>query len=427
MLNEEALSREALQAAFRLKKKHQSFNQIRKTKLEIMRWIRFITLPLLAVLMMTSVGCRQGSRGAERLAEDSSAAQQVNSNLVFNNITLEQADDTGKVMWKVKAEQVTYSPDQKIAEVTNPDGELYQDGKAVYRVQAQKGEVRRDGDRIMLQGSVVATDIESGAILRGNELEWQPRKDLLIVRGNVQGTHPELQASANEARASNRRREVELKGQIQATTLKQPTLKLQGQHIIWKLDQQIVISDQPIVVQQIQDGKVTDQAESNRAEVNIQAKTVKLLQEAVLTLTEPPLQISGNSLLWNVNQQTLVSDQAITAVQREEQVTLTANQGRMEFKPKVAYFTGNVRATSQQNRSLLTSDSLTWNIDSQRVEATGNVTYNQPDPPATLRGPKAVGRLKDKTIVVSGGRVETQIVPQGELDLLPEGAVRNGN
>lgn len=392
-----------------------------------MRWIRFTTLPLLAVLVITSVGCRQGGRGAERLAEDSSAAQQVNSNLVFNNITLEQADDSGKVMWKVKAEQVTYSPDQKIAEVTNPDGELYQEGKAVYRVQAQSGEVRRSGDRILLRGNVVATDIKSGAILRGNELEWQPRKDLLIVRGNVQGTHPELQASANEARASNRRREVELKGQIQATTLKQPTLKLQGQHIVWKLDEQMVLSDQPIVVQQIQEGKVTDQAEGNRAEVNIQAKTVKLLQEAVLTLTEPPLQISGNSLLWNVNQQTLVSDQAITVVQRQEQVTLTANQGRMEFKPKVAYFTGNVRATSQQNRSLLTSDSLTWNIDSQRVEATGNVTYNQPDPPAVLRGPKAVGRLKDKTIVVSGGRVETQIVPQGELDLLPQGAAVEGN
>jgi len=388
-----------------------------------MRWIQWITLPLLAVLMITSTGCRQGSRGAERLAEDSSAAQEVNSNLVFNNITLEQADDTGKVMWKVKAEQVTYSPDQKVAEVTNPDGELFQDGKAVYQVQAQRGEVRRDGDRIFLRGSVVATDLESGAILRGNELEWQPRRDLLIVRGDVQGTHPELQASANEARASNRRRQVELTGQIQATTLNQPTLKLQGQRIVWQLDQEMVISEQPIVVQQIQDGKVIDQAQSNRAEVNLQSKTVKLLQDAVLTLSEPPLQISGNSLLWNVNQQTLVSDQAITAVQRQEQVTLTANQGRMEFEPKVAYFTGNVRATSQQNQSLLTANTLTWNIDSQRVEAEGNVVYDQPDPPAVLRGPRAVGRLKDRTIVVSGGRVETQIVPQGDLDLLPQGAV----
>lgn len=391
-----------------------------------MRWIRFTTLPLLAVLIITSAGCRQGNRGVERLAEDSSAAQQVNSNLVFNNITLEQADESGKAMWKVKAEQVTYSPDQKVAEVTDPDGELYQDGKAVYRVQGEKGEVRKDGDRIFLRGNVVATDIQSGAILRGNELEWLPRKDLLIVRGNVRGTHPELQASANEARVSNRQRQIELTGAIRATTLDEPTMKLQGQHIVWKLDQKMVISDRPILVQQIQSGKVTDQAESNRAEVNLQAKTVKLLQNAVLTLADPPLQVSGNSLLWNVNQQTLISDQAVTAVQRQEQVTLTANQGRMEFKPKVAYFTGNVRATSQQNRSLLTSDNLTWNIDTQRVEATGNVTYNQPDPPATLRGPKAIGRLKDRTIVVSGGRVETQIVPQGELDLLPQRAVGGG-
>jgi LPS export ABC transporter protein LptC len=384
-------------------------------------WIRSTLLPFLTLLLLTAAACRQGSRGVERLAEDSSAAQQLNSSLVFNNITLEQADDNGQVMWKVKADQVTYSPDQKVAEVTQPDGELYQEGNAVYQVQGEKGEVRKDGERIFLRGQVMATDLKSGAILRGDELEWQPRKDLLIVRGNVQGTHPELQASANEARASNRQRQVELTGAIQATTLKQPTLKLQGQHIVWQLDQEMVISDQPIVVQQIQDGKVTDQAEGDRTEVNLQAKTVKLLQNAILTLTDPPLQISGNSLLWNVNEQTLVSDQAITAVQRQEQITLTANQGRMEFKPKVAYFMGNVQATSQQNRSLLTSDNLTWNIDSQRVEATGNVVYNQPDPPATLRGPKAVGKLKDQTLVVSGGRVETQIVPQGELDLLPQG------
>lgn len=386
-----------------------------------MTWIRVSMLPaLLVALLVTVTGCRAGSRGADRLAEDSSAAQQVDSNLTFNNITLEQADEQGQVLWKVQSEQVIYSPDQRVAKVINPDGELYQDGQAVYHVEAQEGEVRRDGERIFLRGNVVATDIKSGAILRGNEMEWRPNRDLLIVRGNLRGTHPRLQVAADEARASNRRREVELTGQIQATTLDDPTLKLEGERIVWQLDNEMVISDRRLVMQQLEGEQVTEQAESNRAEVDLQAKTVKLLDNAVLTLTEPPLQVSGNSLLWNMDEKTLVSDQAITAVQRQEQVMLTANQGRMEFEPQVAYFTGNVRATGQQNQALLTSDALTWQIDSQRVEAEGNVVYTQPDPPATLRGPKAVGRLQDRTIVVSGGRVETQIVPDGDFNLLPE-------
>jgi LPS export ABC transporter protein LptC len=385
-----------------------------------MRRIQFILLPALLALLVTA-GCRSERRGAERLAEDSSAAQQVNSNLTFNNITLEQADDAGRSMWKVQAEQVVYSPDQKVAKVVNPDGELYQEGQAIYQVEAQEGEVRRDGERIFLRGNVVATDLASGAILRGNEMEWQPKKDLLIVRGNLQGTHPQLQVSANEARVSNRRREVEVIGQIQATTLAEPTLRLEGERIVWQLDKEMVISDRRVLVQQFQGERVTEQSESNRAEVNLQAKTVKLLDNAVLTLVDPPVRVSGNSLLWNANQKTLVADQPVTVVQQQEQVTLTANQGRMEFQPRMAYLTGNVRATGQQNRSLLTANSLTWNISSQQVEAEGNVVYTQPDPPATLRGPRAVGKLQDQTIVVSGGRVETQIVPNGELNLLPEG------
>lgn len=378
-----------------------------------MNWIRSITLPVVLVaLIVTTAACRSGSRGAERLAEDSSAAQDLNSNLTFSNITLEQVDDNGQVLWKVKAEEALYSPDQKNAEITNPDGELYQDGKPVYRIQARKGEVRKDGNRIFLRGNVVATDVESGAVLRGNELEWQPEKDLLIVRGNVKGTHPQIDVTGTEARASNRTRQVELTGApIVAVTKDEPKLRLQGERIVWKLDAEQVLSDRPVQVQQLQGEQVTDQANSNRAEVNLQTKIVKLMESAILTLADPPLQISGNSLQWNVNERTLVSDQPVTVLQREENIILTANQGRMEMEPKIAYFNGNVRASGLADQTLLTSNRLTWNIASQRVEAEGNVVYTQPDPPATLRGPRAVGRLQDKTIVVSGGRVETQVIP----------------
>lgn len=389
-----------------------------------MDWIRSKTLRLmLVVLLLAAAGCRQGGRGAERLEEDSEAAENVDTNLIFNNITLEEVNDQGQAMWKVQAAQVVYSPDKKTAQVQSPNGELFQNGKVVYRVEAQRGEVRRDGNRILLRGNVVATDVESGAILRGNQLEWQPQKDLLIVKGNLQGTHPEIQFSANEARASNRQRQIELSGQIEALTQDEPRLRLQGERIVWQMDKEMVISDRPVQVQQLQGDQVTDQANANRAEVNLQTKTARLIENAILTLLDPPLQISGNLLQWNVNQNTLVSEQPITVVHRQEQVTLTANQGRMELEPQVAHFNGNVRATGEQNQSLLTADQLTWQVDSQRVEAEGNVVYVQPNPPATLRGPRAVGKLQDQTIVVSGGRVETQVVPGEDFEILPEGAV----
>ncbi|NJO42343.1 MAG: LPS export ABC transporter periplasmic protein LptC [Cyanobacteria bacterium CRU_2_1] len=380
-----------------------------------MGWKKSVTLPLVLVaLMMAIASCRQqeSSRGAEKLAEDSSAAQNLDSNLTFNNLTLEQVDNQGETLWEVMAEQVTYSPDQKEAKVKNPDGDLYQDGEPVYHITAAEGDIRQDGDRIVLRGNVVATDLKSGAILRGDQLEWQPEKDLLVVKGNLQGTHPQLQLTANEARASNRRRTIEVSGQVEANTLEDPTLRLFGEHLTWRVDDQIVVSDRPIQVERIQGNQVTDQANGDLAEVNLANKTVKLTQNARVVATDPPLTITGNSLFWNVNEQTLLADQPVTVIQRQEQITLTANEGRMEFQPKMAYFIGNVNATGQRNQSQLTSDRLTWNVATQDVTAEGNVVYVQPDPPTSVKGPKAVGRLTEQTIVVSGGRVETQIVPQ---------------
>ena len=417
------LSWEAISEQFRLIWKHNLISFDLHNLIRNMDWIRSLAfrslasrslaLSLVLTLCVLGAGCRQSNRGAEKLAEDSSAAQNLNSNLTFNNITLEQANDQGEVMWKVKAVQAIYSPDQKIAKVTSPDGELYQDNKPVYHIQAERGEVRRAGDRIILQGNVVATDLQSGAILKGNQLEWQPQKDLLIVRGNLTGTHPQLQFSANEARASNRKREIQVLGNINAITQEEPKLKLLAEQLLWQIDKQMVLSDRPIQIQRLQGEQVTDQANGDTAEVNLQTKTAKLMQNAVVTTVDPPLQITGNSLVWNVPQKTLVADQPITAVHQTEQITITANQGRMELDPKTAFFKGNVRATGQKNQSILTSDRLTWNIDNQRVEAEGSVVYVQPNPQATLRGPRAVGKLQDQTIVVSGGRVETQIVPQG--------------
>jgi LPS export ABC transporter protein LptC len=378
-----------------------------------MGWMRSIALPVVLVsLLITGIGCRPGSRGADRLAEGSSAADDIDSNLVFNNITLEQVDEDGQLLWKVDAEQAIYSPDQRNADITNPEGELYQDGKAVYQIQAQKGEIRRDGNRIFMRGNVIATDIESGAVLKGDEMEWQPYEDLLIVKGNLTGTHPQIQFTAREARASNQERQIELFGApIDAITAEEPKLRLQGERMVWKLDEEMVLSDRPVQVQQFEGEQVTNQANGNAAEVNLQAKTIRLMQTAILTLADPPLQLSGDAFLWNVDEQTLVSEQPITVLQREENIIMTANQGRIEYEPEVAYFTGNVRASGLDDQSLLTSDRLTWNIASQQVDAEGNVVYTQPDPPTTLRGPRAVGRLQDKTIVVSGGRVETQIIP----------------
>jgi LPS export ABC transporter protein LptC len=362
-------------------------------------------------LMLGSGGCRNRSRTAERLAEDSAAAQEIESSLTFNNVTLEQTDDHGQPVWKVRAHQVNYSQDEQVAQASKPKGELFQDGKPAFRVQAQEGEVRQDGEKIILHGQVIATDIRSGALLRGDEMEWTPEDSILIIRKNVVGTHPQLQLAAREARLVNRQRRLELVGQVVATT-KAPDMQLQGERLAWLIDQKRVVSDRPIRVDRLEKGQVIARASGEQAEVNLETKVATLKQNAELDLQDPPVRVTGNSLIWNTANETVVADQPVSMTHRQQRVNLTADQGRMNVKQKVVYLTGNVRAIGQRNQSRLNSERLTWTIPTQEIVAEGNVDYRQTNPLLTMRGPRAVGKLENETVVVSGGRVVTEIIPE---------------
>lgn len=366
----------------------------------------------LIILLLGLSGCGgpKKSQTADKLAQDSSAAQNFDNNLTFNDVTLEQVDEKGQLLWKVKAKQARYSKDQKIANVQSPSGELFQDGKAVYKIQAQTGEVQKDGQIILLKGQIIATDIQSGAIVKGNELEWQPKVDLLWVRNNVTGTHPQVQATAKEAKAYSRARRMEFSGQVAAIS-KDPALGFKSEHLIWEIAKQLVVVDKPVQLDRYVGTVVSDRAVADQAEVQLKTKVATLKQNAKVSVADPPLEIASNFLVWNLNDQTVVSDQRVDVLHREQQVALTANQGRGELEPRIFYLTGNVQGNGQRNQSQLAADQLTWFIPTQQIEATGNVVYTQADPPFNLKGPKASGTLQDQNIVVSGGRVVTEIIP----------------
>jgi len=51
---------------------------------------------------------------------------------------------------------------------------------------------------------------------------------------------------------------------------------------------------------------------------------------------------ASNSMSWNLNTETVTANQPVRMVHRQQQVTLTANQGRMDLQKEVVYLTGDV-------------------------------------------------------------------------------------
>lgn len=370
-------------------------------------------------MLLSFTACSSEGRTEKKLAEATAAIQSSETNLTFNNITLEQTDQQGRPLWKVKTQQAIYSKDKKIAQVQSPFGDLFQDGKLVYQISAKQGEVYEEGNKIILRGEIVAVDTQNGAVLRGNELEWRPGEDILIVRNQVNGTHKQMVVAAQEARSFSRARRMELLGQVVATA-KEPPLYIKGEHLVWHMEQQKVISDRFIQIDRYdKKNTITDRASGQQGEVDLKAKIATLKQNAQVIVSTPPVQVSSNLMVWNLNAETIVSDQPVQIFHREHQMTVTAMKGRLELKPNIAYLNGNVQGVEMRRQSKIFADQMNWMLTTQVVEATGNVNYQQVNPPMNLTGPKAVGKLQDQTVVVTGGgsgnnngQVSIEIIPE---------------
>nr|WP_238393265.1 LPS export ABC transporter periplasmic protein LptC [Myxacorys almedinensis] len=369
---------------------------------------------LLVTLWVGTGACARPNRSAEKFAQDTEAAQTFDSNLTFNNVTLQEADEKGQLWWKVKAKQATYSEDKRNAVVVEPKGELYQDGKPIYTIEAQKSEIQQDGKSIVLKGAITATAIKDGSVFKGNEIEWRPTENVMFIRDQFTGTHKQMQIAAKQGRFLTREDKVDISGSIVAT-LNDPQMKLQTEHLIWDTKQENIVGDRPIQLERYQNKVVSDRGGANAGDVDLKTKIVTLRGDAKITANGSNLNISGNLLTWNIDAQTLNAPQPVTIVNPVQQTTITANAGSFDLQQNVARLEGNVRGNGEKNQSQLTANQVTWFLDTQQFQAEGNVNYNQQNPPFKIAGPKASGKLDDQQVAVSGNsssRVELEIVPQ---------------
>ncbi|MEH2382090.1 MAG: LPS export ABC transporter periplasmic protein LptC [Nostoc sp.] len=372
----------------------------------------FLLLPLTFFLVFGLVAC--GGKTPSASQQNTGGSSDQDNNLTFFDVTLEQADEVGRPIWKVRAKRAKYTKEKQIGQAESPYGELYQDGKVVYKIKADVADIEQDGKQLLLKGKIFAIDPSNGIVLRGNELEWRPKEDLLIVRNQINGTHKQLQAVAQEARVKTREQRMEFSGGVVANST-DPQMQVRTEHLIWNIKEEKLISDRPIQIDRYKDNKISDRGRGNSAEVNLKTKIATIQQNAQLELLDPPVQIASNSMIWNMNAETVTTNSPVRMFQRVENITVTANQGEMKIPQKTVYLTGNVNAIGQRRQSLK-SNTLTWYLDNKLVEAQGNILYRQVDPPLNFTGETAVGNLQTENIVVKGGsssgRVVTEIIPQ---------------
>lgn len=429
----------------------------------------------LALILITSVGvgCRPEAPVSE---EDEVAPEEVayEEKLILNNATLENADEDGVAIWRVKAERTRYEPDKKGADLEGVTGNLYQEGEIVLQFKADAGQIVEDGKEIFLRQNVVALDPRTGVVLQCQEVQWQPNEGILVARESFQGSNDSVNIQAKQGQYWTQTRILQAEEDVVIDS-KQNPLQARTAKVVWDLEKERMISDQAvefdryqtdasaasdasetresaadasvIPTQQISVGitgtallpnialtrqpqtqtvdnpddpdepapVVTDRVVAQSAEFDLTKQVVLLKKDVESRSVEPPLQIASDSIVWNLAKRTLLSDTPVKVVNRVDAITITGNEGFVNLEKEVLRLTGGARGLNTREPADLYANQIVWYLQRERLEAAGDVIYRQTDPPLDLAGSRAIGRLKDQKITVMGGeegdRVLTKIVP----------------
>ena len=350
---------------------------------------------LLTVLLVGIFGCQTSTPNSNQTRSDTRSDTQ----LVLNNAVLKQSNKQNKV-WKIKAERIVYSEDKQTATLDKVVGNLLQDDEIILKISANQGTVSDNGNLILLNGDIIVSDPRNGSVINANAIEWRPQENLLSIKDNLAGIYPNLNVTATEGKYYTDRESLEIQGNVVATT-SQPSVQLKSDRLVWEIPQEKITSPSAIEIVRYDEKTITDKLTSDRAEVSLAENTVVLNKNIELITLDPQLQMATDSLTWNYQQRTGKTEQPIQIVDRDRAFSLTGNRGEIDLERSIAKLQNGVRGISQQKPSELYARQLTWNIDTEEVEATGNVIYEQSDPQAYLTGEKAVGTLGDNDIVVT--------------------------
>ena len=267
---------------------------------------------------------------------------------------------------------------------------------------------------ILLQDQILVTDPRNQAVVRSEEAEWRPSEHILIVRKGIKGSNENLEVEADSGKYSIDKQRLELSGNVLGTTI-EPSLQLKTDHIAWLIPQKKVISDRLLNAVRYQDNTITDRVVAERGEVDLQQNILSLQQEVEMRSIDPSLQIATNSIKWNYQTRVVTSDRPIQIIDLDNKLDIIGNRGTIDLNRQIANLDDGVEGINNRNQSQLYARQLIWYIPTEKVEATGDVIYQQADPPLKLTGDKAIGKLKNNSVVVTNNnqqnRVVTEIVP----------------
>ena len=118
---------------------------------------------------------------------------------VFRSLDLSQRADDGNRDWDLTSPEARYDLSSRTIRARRPQGILYRDDQPQYRITADLATVLRDGELVVLEGSVQLRQLnQRGLTIEGDNLIWTPAQSRMVINQRPMASDGQTQLRSRE-------------------------------------------------------------------------------------------------------------------------------------------------------------------------------------------------------------------------------------
>jgi len=327
---------------------------------------------------------------------------------VFRSLDLSQRADNGERAWDLTSPEARYDLSSRTIRARRPEGILYRDDQPQYRLTADLATVLRDGELVILEGSVQLRQLnQRGLTIEGDNLIWTPSQSRMVINQRPKASDGQTQIRSRELTFQQDTELLVFSGPTQLNRRdddSSDSTVVQGGSGTWNLSTGLLQAPGPVEAVR-RDGRTLTAAgldgNTRKGYLDLQ-KPVKLLLE------NDRGSINAGRTRWFFSTQQLQSEQPVVA---ELQNAKVQGQGfKLDERSGTVIIPSGCRL--EQKTETLTARRCSWNWLSERVVADGDVVLRRSQPEQITRASRMEATIADDGEVrfgQPGARVESRI------------------
>ena len=327
---------------------------------------------------------------------------------VFRSLDLSQRADDGNRDWDLTSPEARYDLSSRTIRARRPEGILYRDDQPQYRITADLATVLRDGELVVLEGSVELRQLnQRGLTIEGDNLIWTPSQSRMVINQRPKANDGQTQIRSRELAFQQDNELLVFSGPTQLNRVDESNAAstvVRGGSGTWNLRSGLMQAPGPVEAVR-SNGRTLS---ASGLDGNTREGYLDLQQPVTLVLENDRGRISAGLTRWLFSAKQLQSDQPVQAVLQNSKVQGTGF--KLDERSGTVIISSSCRVL--QKMETLTAQRCAWNWRSERVVADGDVVLQRTNPEQITRASRMEAKISDDGEIrfgQSGARVESTI------------------